>query len=515
MEQEEAEAAEKMELNQLCYLCFLLFNTLSTLEPLAMISRNTLRAIGPGLIVAATGVGAGDLAAASIAGSKLGLAVLWAVVAGAFFKFVLNEGLTRWQLATGSTLLEGAAAHLGRPAQWVFLVYLVVWSFLVGAALMSAIGVTSHAMVPLTGTSLDAAQTDKVIYGVAHSLLAVVLVVFGGFRVFDKLMAILVGMMFVVVVSTAVAFRPPIGEVVRGTFVPTIPPGGVSWTIALMGGIGGTVTVLCYGYWIREVGRNTVDDLPTCRIDLACAYVMTALFGMGMVIVGDSLPAMEGGGARLMVQIAGQLESTFGAGGPLAKWAFLVGAWAAVFTSLLGVWQSVPYLFADLLGQMSAGAAAGRGAGATAGLTSASSVEPSSSASRGGQLAATSPHDDLHDDGPQQSHDVRTANKLAVAPERVATSRLTNKAYLYSIALVPIIGLVGVNFQSMMKVYAIVGAIFIPMLAAVLLYLNGQARLVGQQHKNSWRTTAVLAGALLLFAIVAVIEVRDNFFTAN
>ena len=122
----------------------------------AMISRNTLRAIGPGLIVAATGVGAGDLAAASMAGSKLGLAVLWAVVVGAFFKFVLNEGLARWQLATGSTLLEGAVAHLGRPVQWLFLVYLVVWSFLVAAALMSAIGVTSHAMLPLAGTSAEA-----------------------------------------------------------------------------------------------------------------------------------------------------------------------------------------------------------------------------------------------------------------------------------------------------------------------------------------------------------------------
>jgi len=33
--------------------------------------------------------------------------------------------------------------------------------------------------------------------------------------------------------------------------------------------------------------------------------------------------------------------------GPAARWAFLVGAWGAVFSSLLGVWQSVPYLFAD------------------------------------------------------------------------------------------------------------------------------------------------------------------------
>ena len=30
--------------------------------------------------------------------------------------------------------------------------------------------------------------------------------------------------------------------------------------------------------------------------------------------------------------------------------AFSVGFWAAVFASLLGVWQSVPYLYADFYG---------------------------------------------------------------------------------------------------------------------------------------------------------------------
>ena len=54
--------------------------------------------IGPGLLVAATGVGAGDLATASFAGSLLGNGILWAVVLGAFLKYVVNEGLARWQL---------------------------------------------------------------------------------------------------------------------------------------------------------------------------------------------------------------------------------------------------------------------------------------------------------------------------------------------------------------------------------------------------------------------------------
>ncbi len=58
---------------------------------------NLLSIVGPGMLVAATGVGGGDLAAATISGAQPGVAILWAVLLGAFFKkTVLNEGLTRW-----------------------------------------------------------------------------------------------------------------------------------------------------------------------------------------------------------------------------------------------------------------------------------------------------------------------------------------------------------------------------------------------------------------------------------
>ncbi|WP_193427036.1 Nramp family divalent metal transporter, partial [Methyloceanibacter marginalis] len=92
------------------------------------------------MLLAATGVGAGDLATSSFVGGLLGTAVLWAVVVGAFFKFVVTEGLARFQLATGETLIEGAVARLGRGVVWLFLPYLLLWSFFVGSALMSATG---------------------------------------------------------------------------------------------------------------------------------------------------------------------------------------------------------------------------------------------------------------------------------------------------------------------------------------------------------------------------------------
>ncbi len=417
-----------------------------------MRTKTLLRGLGPGLLVAATGVGAGDLATASFTGSALGLAVLWAVLVGAFLKFVLNEGLTRWQLATGLTLLEGCVLHLGRFAGWFFLVYLLVWSFFVSAALMSAVGVTSHAILPLSGTSESAAALDKVIYGALHSLAAVVLVRIGGYRLFEKVMNVCVGVMFFSVLATAIALQPDAGKVFAGLVVPRIPPGGTAWTIALIGGVGGTVTILCYGYWIREEGRTGTELLPLCRFDLAVGYLATALFGISMVVIGNSLGALEGGGARLVVAMADRLEQAFGAGGPIMRWVFLAGAWSAVFTSLFGVWQSIPYLFADLWSQL-------------------------------------------------RGHE-RTEGRLL-------TATLAYRGYLYALAIVPMLGMWLSGFRAMQQTNAIVGAAFVPLVAAVLLLLNARARWVGERYRNAWPTTLVLLATLAFFLYAAIVGLGE------
>ena len=128
--------------------------------------------------------------------------------------------------------------------------------------------------------------------------------------------------------------------------IPQLGGQGLAWTIALMGGVGGTLTVLCYGYWIREKGRTGREHLRTCRIDLAVAYGFTALFGLAMVIIGSTI-RVEGTGAGLVVSLADKLAGRLGTTG---RWVFLLGAWCALFSSLLGVWQAVPYIFADFCG---------------------------------------------------------------------------------------------------------------------------------------------------------------------
>ena len=215
-----------------------------------------LAVIGPGLLVAATGVGAGDLATAGFTGAMLGPAVAWAVVLGAVLKYVLTEGLARWQLATGQTLLEGVGQRIGRWALVLFLLYMIPFSYVVGGALISACGITTNSIFPLVA---DDPQVGKLVYGSIISLIGLAIAWIGGFAIFERIMAVCIAIMFVAVLVTAVLLEPDWGAVLQGAFVPTIPDAAseeFTWTLSLLGGVGGTVTLLCYGYWIHQQGRE-------------------------------------------------------------------------------------------------------------------------------------------------------------------------------------------------------------------------------------------------------------------
>jgi Mn2+/Fe2+ NRAMP family transporter len=388
-----------------------------------------LARIGPGLLVAATGVGAGDLVTASLAGKDLGLAVLWAAWVGAALKWLLNEGLARWQLATGNTLLEGWRDHLGRWVGWLFLVYLGLWTIAVGGSLIKACGVAGAA---LSGTGPDSLFW----WGAAHSLLGLVLVMVGRFAVFETLMSLCIGLMFVAVVASAAKvgdFASPL--LWKGIFWPSIPTGGLGWTLGVMGGVGGTVTLLSYGYWIKEQGRKDPEDLPKCWLDLGVGYGMTAFFGMAMIVIGSQLPP-QGKGDSVALNIAQVLGSQIS---PLLGGLFLVGFWAAVFSSLLGVWQGVPYLFADFWR--------------------------------------------LHQGQP--------------LPEAGLATTRSYRGYLLFLALLPL-AFQSLSLSQIAWVYAVLGSLFMPFLAFTLLYLNGW-KLRGDKLANPWWVNLGLLATLLFF----------------
>jgi Mn2+/Fe2+ NRAMP family transporter len=295
-------------------------------------------------------------------------------------------------------------------------------------------------MIPI----FDNPDIGKVAFGILSSIIGLGLVLAGGYRLFEKIMRVCIGVMFATVIVTAAFLWPGTGEVLHGLLVPRIPSidGGVTWTVALLGGVGGTFTILCYGYWIREEGRLGTENLRICRIDLASAYVMTAVFGIAMVIIGSTIE-IEGGGATLFVSLSNSLAEPLGQWG---KWMFLIGSGGAVFSSLLGVWQSVPYLFADTWGLF---------------------------------------RNQARDNGP--------------GLKMVDTAARPYRCYLIALATVPTLGLFW-TFEEIQKFYAVIGATFVPFLCVGLLILNGRSKWVGERFKNRPVTVVTLLLILAFFA---------------
>ena len=289
-------------------------------------------------MVAAAGIGAGDVVSSTMAASAHGLTLLWAVVLAAFLKSFLNEGIARWQLATGLTALEGWARYLPWWVRVYFAIYLVIWTVSVSAALTSACG--------LAIANVTSGAVPRPWGAIGHSLIGGVLVFAGGFSAFEKVMKVLIATMFFAIVGCAVLTVGDPGDVARG-FVPHLDTEAGSTVLSVLGGIGGSIAMLAYNYWLREEHMLGPQWLRPVRIDIAIAYVFTAIFGIAIMIVANQafhVAGVEISNAQAVTKMAETLGTMIG---PLGFYAYSIGFYAAVFASLLGVWQSIPYLFAD------------------------------------------------------------------------------------------------------------------------------------------------------------------------
>jgi len=307
------------------------------------------RLIGPGIVAAATGVGAGDLVATLVAGSMFGYALLWAAVAGTLLKISLAEAVGRWALASGRTIFDGWSSLgpglFGGRLNWAsvyFGVYVVIWGFVYGATAMTASALPLAALLDGTALALDL-KTWAMICGVV----GLVLVWFNRYPVFEKLMTALVAVMFVTVVGLAFIVAPDLPAMARG-LVPTLPAGSAFYTLGLIGGVGGTITLAAYGYWIGEKGWRGPAWMKVMRLDNRVGYAVTGVFVVSMLIVGAELLHASGvalaRGDRGLLDLDEVLRERFG---DVVGIMFLVGFFAASFSSLIGVWHGVSLMFAD------------------------------------------------------------------------------------------------------------------------------------------------------------------------
>ena len=300
--------------------------------------RVKLSDIGPGLLLAATGIGVGDMVSSTIAGAEYGLTLVWALVFGVIIKFAITEGAARWQLATGITLIEGWRDALPRLAVGAFFLYFIVWSYFVSSALVTASAMVPTAIMP---------SVPLPVWGVVHALAALAMVWVGRYERFLSIIKWFVGLKFGAIIASALLIVLWSGA--DWSHTGAREPFSVASTLSLIGGVGGTVTLLSYGYWMREAGWRGAERLQSARTDLTLSFTLVFIFCFSMIFLSTQISwqgAILDEGPRLCLMLADRIGQEIG---PIGRAVFLLGFWGAAFSSVLGVYHGVPFLFDDML----------------------------------------------------------------------------------------------------------------------------------------------------------------------
>lgn len=401
------------------------------------------RVLGPGLLVAATGIGAGDLIATLVAGSMYGYALLWAAVAGVIIKVFLVEGAGRWSLATGHSIFEGWR-RLGKWTSVYFGPYIIVWGFVYGATAMSASALPIYTVFP---------QIPFIAYAIFSGLVGALLVWIGKYHAVEKIVALFVALMFITVVGSAAFAAPNVLDALQG-LVPVVPEGGLVYALSIAGGVGGTITLAAYGYWLKEKGWYKPTWMRVMRIDNSFAYLLSGIFVVSMLIIGAELLhsaniAIESSDEGL-VQLSDVLASEYGS---FVGHLFLIGFWAASFSSILGVWNGVSIMFADFWGRVR--------------------------------------------NKPEDHADRRSGGKYY-------------KFYVLWLTFPPMLLLLLGKPVGIIITYGVLGAFFMPFLAITLLFLlNG--RHMPEQWRNGWVLNVILAVITLIFLVLGVNQLISAF----
>ncbi len=397
----------------------------------------------PGILLAATGIGASDFFGATWAGTAVGTSILWAIVLGALLKYLLTAGMAKWQLFSGKTLLETWLTSFPKPVQWIFISYFLIWTILVSAALMGACGMAINQFdVPKLH---DNTKYNNAIYAALHGILGWILVRFIRFEWFEKAISFIVGFMFLTILLCC--FRvEPVSPAIEMQSFPLDKPVVI---LAIISGIGGTVTLLSFSYWIKEKNWNNLSYFNHTKISLATGYIISGLFGICILYIvahvlrPHGITAESEESAKIAFKKVGALM-----GQDIGKYFFISGFYAAVIGSMLGVWQSVPYFFAD------------------------------------GYFLLK-----------KQNTERNTSY----------TNTTVYRYFQIFMILTAMIFLVQ-KAQILLVLYSLFGSLFMPMVAVSLLILNSKKEL--GKYKNHWLLNTFFIFVILLYACIIVIELQ-------
>ncbi|MFR5601425.1 MAG: Nramp family divalent metal transporter [Lachnospiraceae bacterium] len=302
-----------------------------TVEFKKLSAKESLKALGPGVIFVLTALGAGDLVDSSVSGSHYGYALMWALALATLVRFLIVNIMARFELCNtqGITLFEGYG-RLTKVFPYFFAVFGIFLGHTTNATMIKGVG-----------------EAVYHILGIGNPLLWSVIAVGSCFfitrgNVYNKLenvMKALLAIMTVCFLGLAIASKPDVAEMAGGLFAFSMPEGtgvfgAMMLTISLVGAVAGSLTNFLYPHSMREKGWKDASYKKIQRNELLFSTVMLIILNLTIWVVGAEILRPAGIEVESLEDISQALGMTFGRVGSVI---FYLGVFGALYSTILGV----------------------------------------------------------------------------------------------------------------------------------------------------------------------------------
>ena len=323
------------------------------------------RRIGPGIILASTIVGSGELIATTVLGAENGYTLLWLILVSCTIKIVVQNELGRYTIGTGETTLEAFDRVPGPRlrAGWV------VWAWFLSLALaLVAVGAMLGGIAEVLHAIVPAVPIIAWVWIV--NLGTVVLLLVGRYGLIEKVAIGMVAGFTVMTVGAAfVLLESPQyfswAAVVEGlSFRP--PQGGFFTAVAVFGVTGvGASELGIYPYWCLEKGyarfAGPRDDTPAWRrralgwirvmgVDVGNSMAIYTFATVAFYLLGAGVLHGMGvapQGTEMVETLSNMYTQTLG---EWSRYLFLAGAAAVLYSTVFAGTAARSRMLPDWLG---------------------------------------------------------------------------------------------------------------------------------------------------------------------
>jgi manganese transport protein len=308
-----------------------------------------LRRIGPGMILAASIIGSGELIATTTLGAQEGFTALWIIILSCLIKPVVQAELGRHTIATGETGLEGLN-HVPGPR---FKVNWIVWGWaLMVLFTLLQIGAMFGGVAQVMNLLFPAISVT--VWVLLFLALTLGLLLGGAYARIEKLAMIKVGLFTLLTLLAAIVLiRTPESfswkQLVSGLQF-QMPGQGLSTAVAVFGITGvGASELFMYPYWCVEKGyarftgkrddsaawhRRAVGWIRVMHVDIIASMIVYTvatlafyLLGAGILHAMGKVPA-----AKDMIPVLSNIYTE--TLGPWSLWLFYLGAIVTLYGTI-------------------------------------------------------------------------------------------------------------------------------------------------------------------------------------